>query len=241
MPPVVAAGLHRHRLSRPPHDHHVLDRPRARQRAVHVGLERHHASAAVAAVRGHDDLRLRVVHAVAERLRAEAAEHHAVGGADARAGQHGHGRFGDHGHVDAHAVALAHAEPLERAGEPAHHREQLSVCELADLARLPFPDQGRPVLSSPGHVPVQAVLRDVEGAPREPPGPGSLPFQHAVPLARPEQRLRLLRPEAFRVLQAPLVEGAVLGHGADVRLAGEGLGGREDPRFLQDGLDVSHA
>ena len=41
-----------------------------------------------------------------------------VDGADARAGQHGVGQLGDHGHVDADPVALAHAVGLQHVGHP---------------------------------------------------------------------------------------------------------------------------
>ena len=48
-------------------------------------------------------------------------------GADARAREHGVARLGHHGHVQADAVALAHALGLERVGELARGRERLRV------------------------------------------------------------------------------------------------------------------
>ena len=77
-----------------------------------------------------------VVPSIAQRLGREAAEHHGVRGADARAGQHGHRRLGDHRHVDGDAIARHHAQALERVGELAGERVQLAIGDLALLAGL---------------------------------------------------------------------------------------------------------
>ena len=69
----------------------------------------------------------RVVDARGEARRGEAAEHHRVDRADARAGEHREHRLGDHRHVDQHAVALAHALRLEHRGEAVHLGVQLAV------------------------------------------------------------------------------------------------------------------
>ena len=58
-------------------------------------------AAAVAAVGGDEQPRLRVVDAIAQRLGAEAAEHDAVDGADARAGEHRDRQLGNQRQVDA--------------------------------------------------------------------------------------------------------------------------------------------
>ena len=55
-------------------DDDVLDRRRVFQRLVGHLLERHDLAAAVAAVRGDEQLALRVVDAIAQRFGAEAAE-----------------------------------------------------------------------------------------------------------------------------------------------------------------------
>ena len=86
-------------------------------RLVGRRLQREHLAAAVAAVGGDQHLGLGVVDAVGQRLRREAAEHDAVRGADAGAGQHRHGRLGDHRQVDVDPVAR-----LRRRGPSARWR-----------------------------------------------------------------------------------------------------------------------
>jgi hypothetical protein len=63
-----------------------------------------------AGIRRHDQLGPGIVDARGQAVRREAAEHDRMDRADARAGQHGEDRFGDHRHVDQHAVAAAHAQ-----------------------------------------------------------------------------------------------------------------------------------
>jgi hypothetical protein len=128
---VVAAGLHRHALAGAAHHHDVRTLGQSISEIVDVLLERHDAAAAIAAVRRHHDARLGVVHAVAERLGREAAEHHAVGGADARARQHRDRRFRDHRQIDADAVARLDAEAAQHVGEPADLAVELEVGEHA--------------------------------------------------------------------------------------------------------------
>ena len=70
-----------------------------------AGLSGNTDAAPPAAVGGDQHLGLGVVDAVGERLRREAAEHDAVGGADAGTGEHRHGRLGDHRQVDVDPVA----------------------------------------------------------------------------------------------------------------------------------------
>ena len=92
------------------HDDDVLNRRRVAQRLVGHLLERHDLAAAVAAVGGHEQHALRVVDAVAQRFRAEAAEDHAVDRADARAGEHRDGELGNERQVERDAIAALHAE-----------------------------------------------------------------------------------------------------------------------------------
>ena len=66
---------------------------------------------------GQDDLRLGVVDAGRQLLGGEAAEHHRMHGADARAGQHGDRRLRHHRHVEDDAVALLDPEVPQHAGE----------------------------------------------------------------------------------------------------------------------------
>src|SRR5207249_7517497 len=169
-----------------------------------------------------------------------AAEDDVVGGADAGAREHGHRRFRDHRHVDPDAVAGLDAEPLEHVREPADLPQQLRVGEPPDLARLALPDDGGLVLARAGHVAVEAVLGEVQRAAHEPLGEGGLPLQDPVPLARPLEGRRLLGPEALGILDAPLVELAVLVEALDVGLLLALGRRREDAALLEDRVDVAH-
>jgi hypothetical protein len=83
------------------------------------------------AVGGDQHLRFGVVDPIGQRLGAEAAEHDAVGGADAGARQHRDGGFGDHRQVDVDPIARRHAETLQRVGEALHLVEQVGVRQHA--------------------------------------------------------------------------------------------------------------
>src|SRR3546814_17627197 len=69
-------------------------------------------------------VRLAVLEAPGEGIRREAAEHHRVDRADARAGQHGIGGFRNHRHVDGDAVALLDAARLQGLGDAADVLEE---------------------------------------------------------------------------------------------------------------------
>ena len=125
------------------HDHHVLHGRAVLQGAVGVVLQRHHGAAPPPAVGGDQHRAARVVDPVRKRIRGEAAEHDVVDGADAGTCQHRHGRLQEKGHVDGHPVALADAELLQAVGELADLAVKLQVGQGADVAVLPFPDDGR--------------------------------------------------------------------------------------------------
>ena len=90
-----------------------------------------------------------VVDAIAQRLGAEAAEHHAVDRADARARQHRDGQLRDERQVDRDAIALLHAERLEDVGELADLAVQIEVGQRPAIARLAFPDERGLVAARP--------------------------------------------------------------------------------------------
>ena len=180
--------------------HHLLDAGRAVQRVVGVLLEGNDAAAPVAAVGGYQQLRLRVVDAVAQRLGAEPAEHDAMGRADAGAGQHGDGQFRRHGQVDGHPVALPYAQALEAVGELADLPQQVTVGVHLPVARLALPDDGGLVAPPVVDVPVDAVVGHVQLAADEPLGEGrAAPVQHCIPLPEPVQLLSQPGPEPLRV------------------------------------------
>ncbi len=139
------------------------------ERVVDVGLQRHPLAAAHALIGGDDQLGLAVLHAVGDRLRGEAAEHHRVHRADPRAGKHRHRGLGDHRQVDGDPVALAHAEVAQRVGQLAGTRVQLAIGEILawrrGIVRL---EDDRDLVAVLGQVAVQAIDAGVEFAILEP-------------------------------------------------------------------------
>ena len=104
-------------------------------------------AAAHALVRGDHDGRGAVGDAARERIRREAAEHHRVNRADARAGEHRDRRLGNHRQVDRDAVALLHAERPERVRELADAVIELAVGDALRLSAGSSPSQMIAVLS----------------------------------------------------------------------------------------------
>ena len=210
---------------------------RTRSVAVHrlvgVGLQRDGVALAVAAVGCDHDLRVGVVDAVDQRLRGEAREHHGVDRADARAGEHRDGQLGDHRQVDADPVALGHALRLEHVGEAPDLGVQVGVGDAAGVARLALPVVGDLAAVTRLDVAVQAVVGDVELAPREPLGEGRVPLQHVVPGLRPAQALRMAGPPGLGVLVRLVVDGFV----ARQRIGAERLRRRERAVLAEPVLD----
>ena len=123
-----------------------------------------------------------------------------MGHPDPGAGQHGHRQLGDHGHVDGDPVALAQAQLQQRVGEPLHVGQKLSVGEGPGVAGLPLPIEGHLVAPARGHMAVEAVVGDVQGAADEPLGEGQVPFQGGVEVAVPVEELSgLAGPERLEV------------------------------------------
>ena len=117
------------------------------------------------------------------------------------------GQLGDHRHVDADAVALGHAEPLQHVGEPLHVGEEVGVGDRAGVARLALPVVRDLVAAAGGDVAVDGVVADVELAADEPLGEGQVPLEDRVPLLVPvEERGGLAGPEPLPVLVRLVVE-----------------------------------
>ena len=104
--PVVPSGHHLDLVGPTPHDHDVFDGRAGRQRLVGVWFQGEDVAAAVATVGGDQDLGRCIVDPVGEAVGGEPPKHHAVGGADAGAGQHRDRGLGDHRQVDVDPVAL---------------------------------------------------------------------------------------------------------------------------------------
>ena len=233
VPPHVAACLHVDRLSGALEHDHGLDVGTLFERLVHVLLERHDAAAAPATVRREQHGRLRVVDPLADGLRREAAEDHAVGSADARARQHGDRRLGHHGHVDGDTVAPLDAGPPERAGEVVHFAVQVPVGERPRVAGLALPDEGGPAATGRLDVPVEAVIGDVELPTEEPLGVGHLPLERLLPRLEPVELLGEALPELDRVLRSLGIDGGAV----DVGPLDELFRRREPTLLFQEGLE----
>ena len=242
VPPLVpalghlGAGLATHGAGAALHHDDVLDGRRLLARRVHIALERHDAAPAIPAVRRDEDLALRVVDAVAHRLRREPAEDHRVDGADPGARQHADGRLGDERQVDRHTVALHDAERLEHVGELVDGDVEVPVGQRAPVTGLSLEDQRRLVPAPGPDVAVHAVHGRVDPAAHEPLGTRGLPIQHLRPRRAPFELLRLAGP----------VRGGILrGRGVDAGCRDVGLGterrvGLELPVLLEEHVDVGH-
>ena len=169
-PPEVAAVLPGHVVSGALDDEHVGDARRAlaRGRASTVSLRPNTRALAVAAVGRDDELGLGVEDAGVQAVGAEASEDHGVHGADARDGEHGDDGLGDHGQVDGDAVAGLDAEAGEQVRGALHLGRELGIADVAAVAGLALPVDGDAVAVAGEHVPVEAVVGDVQLAVLEP-------------------------------------------------------------------------
>ena len=146
----------------------MLDRVRSFERGIGIFLERHLIAPAIPDVRRDQQLCLRVVDAIAQRIRREPAEDHRVDGADAGASQHRDRCLRNERQVDGDAVSFAHAEFLEHVGELLYFAVQIPVSQRSAVARLSFPDESYLIRALVRHVTIDAVRRDVELAADEP-------------------------------------------------------------------------
>ena len=131
---------------------------------VDDGLQRQVLAAAQLFISGDDHHRTGPLHTVAHALRAEAAEHHRVDGADARAGLHCGHALDAHAHVDDNAVTLLDPACLHRVGQLAHLGQQFAVADAGDSTVVGLEDDGRLVAQAALDVAIQAVVADVQRA-----------------------------------------------------------------------------
>jgi hypothetical protein len=73
------------------------------------------------------DVRPRIVDTHGQLIAGETTEDHRVDGAETRTGQHADNRFGDHRHVDQHAIAAAYAALRQHTRAARHRLQQLGV------------------------------------------------------------------------------------------------------------------
>ena len=207
---MIASLLHLHVVAATPHDHDMLDGGRRRDGFVGSGLEREDVTSSIPTVRSDQHLGLSVVDAVRQRLSAETAEHHAVHGADACAGQHRHSGLGDHREVDVDPIPTLHSELLQGVGESLHLVEEVGVREHPRIARLALPIERHLVAASSFDMAVEAVVADVELTADEPLGERQLPFANGVPFGGPRQQVGgLACPETLVVLGGVVVQPGV--------------------------------
>src|SRR3954470_8611747 len=97
---------------------------------------------------------------------------------------------------------------------------KLAVGQCAYVSGLALPDDRR-LVTAGREVTIEAADRQVELATDEELDERTLLFEERVPLRRPLERLGLLAPEAFRILERPGAQPLVLVHRAQPRLCGE--------------------
>jgi hypothetical protein len=180
---------------------------------VDVLLEGHGTAAAQSFIGGDDDGGAGVYDATGQGLGRETAKDDGVNCADTGTGQHGHGRFRHHGHVETGHIAAFDPLGFEHVGKLAHFTMQLAIGQLAILGRIvPFPDDGD-FVATLGQVPVQAVGGDVELAIFEPFDGDVTGIVGAVldlgVGGHPVEDLALFSPEGVWILHRGLIHGLI--------------------------------
>ncbi len=198
------------------------------ERLVRVGLQRHAASAAQTFIGRDNELRVAVQNPVFQAVRRKAAEHNRVNRADTRAGQHGVGRFGNHGQIEGDAIAFFDAPCLKGVRQTAHVFMQFRITYVFLFGwAVAFPDDGG-LLGAQRQMTVDAVIRDVQRAVLEPADRNVVREAGVFDLRiglDPRQALALFAPKTIRIADGSLVHRRVL-RGADPRARKAGFGHR---------------
>jgi hypothetical protein len=127
--------------------------------------------------------------------------------ADPDGRQHRDDCLGRRRHVDREAVAFADSEAAKPCGDPLDLGEQLGIGERSSSTALVQGDQRRRLAATGRHVPIEGIDGEVRPATREP--------REARPLARlecpfrpacPDEAIRGLEPERFRIAERALVQ-----------------------------------
>ena len=218
--PVVAALLdvNGHGAGTALNDYHILDRGRLGDRFVGDLLQRHDLPAPVSAVGGDEQPRLLVVDAIAERLGAEPAEHHAVDRPDTGACQHRDRELGQERHVDRDAVAFDDPERFQHVRKHRDLTIQIEVSERACVAGLAFPDERGLVAPRSSDMTIETIHAGVQPAANEPLRMRRLPLEHPIPGARPLELAGDAGPEGFRVALGFRVQVVVANRGAGLKV-----------------------
>jgi len=179
----------------------------AQDRLVEQWLVRHHAARLDAARRRQHELRLRVLDALRQLRRREAAEHHRVDGADARAGEHREDGLGDHRHVEEHAVAARDAGCGERTGDARDLLLELRIREAPRCAGDGALVEERCAFAvTRGDVAVHCVVAGVERRPREPGRAQRIACQRTARRRVPVDRRGFAQPEGVGVGEGRALE-----------------------------------
>ena len=190
-----------------------------RHGGVGRGLERGRAAAAETGIGSDHERCAGVQHPVAQGLGGEAAEDHAVDGADAGAGQHGHRQLRDHRQIDDDPIALLDALLLEDVRELGDFFPQLPIGDRTGrLRRVTLEVVGHLVGVWPIEMTIQAVVGHIQLAALEPADLGfaEVVVLHVVPFLEPVQPfLCLLPPEGIGVVKRAPVHLFVLFHARD--------------------------
>jgi len=237
VPPDIDARLHRDLVAAAAQHDDPLDFPVFGDRLVHSGFERHHTAAPPPAIGGDDGDRPGILQAVIDRLAGKATEHHRVDRTDPRAGEHGDGGFGNHRHINDHAISGLDAVALEHVGKPADLAVELAVGQGTLITGFALPDDGGLVPKRPQRVAIHAVFADVELAPIEPLGKRHLPVEHRRPRLLPNEFTGLASPERLGIGDRRIVAALVVCHRGNPRLGGKASGRRKHgQRFRRDGI-----
>ncbi len=194
------------------HDQNLADRdillggdPHGR---IGVLLQRHGLAATHALVAGDHEGRLAIDDPARQGLRRKAAEYDRMDGADAGAGKHGIGRFGDHRHVYCNAVALLDAMLFQDVGKTANRVVELIISDLlVEIGIVSLPDDRR-LVAMRFQVAIDAVVGDVSQPVFEPLDRDIALEGRILDLGiglEPIDSLAMLAPERLRIGNALLV------------------------------------
>ncbi len=237
--PDVATGVHLDLVADALEHEHFLDRLALLQRLIDILFELYDLPSTPSAVRGDTDLRFGVVDPIGQRLRREAAEHHRMNRADSRAREHRDRRLRHQRHIDRDAVAVLHAEALERVGASTDFVGEHLIGQHARVAGLALPNQRGLVAARRIEMAVEAVVRRVDRATDEPLRVREIPFESFAERLEPMQVARAFGPERVGVLFGALAQRPVLVEIFDPRLSAELGGRRELAGFSQCRIDMS--
>jgi len=159
VPVHVTPGLHRHHVGRTANDDDGIDAGAGLYGLIRRDLERDGLSRAQRDIACDHHLGIAVLNTAGQRGCTESAKYDRMDRTDARAGQNGNRQFGDHRHIDSHAIAAPDAVLFEDVGELVHLAVHILVGEDHHiLFGLALPDDGWLVLARGRDMSVQAVV-----------------------------------------------------------------------------------